>query len=69
VRVDRVLDGERVEVELAPERVELLLGRLVEPDPDELAGLMALVVRVTELDLAVAPDAVLVDRAVDDHLT
>jgi hypothetical protein len=67
VCMDGVLYRERVQVELASERVELLLGRLVEPDPHELARVVALVVRVAELDLAVAPLAVLVDRAVDDH--
>jgi hypothetical protein len=29
VRMDRVLHGERMKAELAPQRVELLLGRLV----------------------------------------
>ena len=67
MRVDRVLHRERVQVELAPQRVELLLGRLVQPDPDERARLVAHVVGVLELHLAVAPLALLVDRAVDDH--
>jgi predicted RNA-binding protein len=32
---DRVLHGQLVQVELAPHRVELVLGRLVDADPDE----------------------------------
>src|SRR4029450_12406149 len=60
-------DRERMEVELALQRVELLLGRLIQPDPDEPARLVPPVVGVLELALAVAPYTVLVDRAVDDH--
>ncbi|HEY3766513.1 MAG TPA: hypothetical protein VGL44_15235, partial [Gaiellales bacterium] len=32
---DRVLDGEVVQRELLPDGLELLAGRLVQPDPDE----------------------------------
>src|ERR671922_2482062 len=67
VRMDGVLDGERVEIELPSERLELLLGRLVHADPGELAALPARAVGVVEIDTAVAAAAVLVDRAVDDH--
>ena len=35
MRLDRVLDGQLVEVELAAHRVELPLARLVQADPDE----------------------------------
>ena len=35
VGLDGVLDGELVELELAPHRLELLFGRLEEPDPPE----------------------------------
>src|SRR3954453_17712546 len=38
VRLDRVLDGELVEVELARDGVELLRGRLVRAEPDERGG-------------------------------
>ena len=38
VRADGVLDRELVEVELAPDRVELLHRRLDQPDPGEAAG-------------------------------
>jgi hypothetical protein len=65
--LDRVLDGERVKLELALERVELLLGRLVQADPDEGVLLAAPVVRVLEVNLAVEALSLLVDRAVDDH--
>jgi hypothetical protein len=67
VGVDCVLDGERMKVELAPERVELALRRLVHADPRELSALPARPVGVMELDAAVAAAPVLVDRAVDDH--
>jgi hypothetical protein len=64
VRGDGVLDGQFVEVEFAPDRVEL---GLVQADPDEgvvgAAGLIGLV----EGQFARPSLAVLVDRAVDDH--
>jgi CheY-like chemotaxis protein len=37
VRGEGVLDGQLVEVELAPDRLELLRGRLVQADPHEVA--------------------------------
>ena len=36
--LDRVLDGQAMEVEFAPDGVELVLGRLDHPDPGEAAG-------------------------------
>ena len=57
VRIDGVLHGQRVQVELAFQRVELLRRRLVQPDPDEVAVLPALPVGVLELHRAVAAPA------------
>ena len=54
MRLDRVLDRELVEVELAPHRLELALARLVEADPDERAGAERLVC-VLEREVAGAP--------------
>jgi hypothetical protein len=67
VGVDGVLDGELVEVELAPHRVELGLVGLVQPDPDEGVLGAAGLIRLVEGQLARPALAVLVDRAVDDH--
>ena len=40
MRLDRVLDRELVEIELVRDRCELLLARLVEPEPgDGVTGL------------------------------
>ena len=69
VRLDRVLDRQLVQVELAPHRVELVLGRLVEADPDERVLLAARLMRVQDRKLARPAKPVLVDRAVDDHGT
>jgi len=67
VGVDGVLDGQLVQVELAPDRVELRLVRLVKPDPDKgVVGVPGLV-RLVQGHLARPALAVLVDRAVDDH--
>ena len=38
VRVQRILDGELVQPELGLQRAQVLLGRLVEADPDELVA-------------------------------
>ena len=65
--LDGVLDGELVEVELVPHRVELGLVGLVQPDPDEGVLGEAGLVRLVEGQLARPALAVLVDRAVDDH--
>jgi hypothetical protein len=67
VRLDRVLDGELVEREVALHRIELLDGRLVETEPDERVPLTARLGRVHDRQLAGAPAALLVDGAVDDH--
>src|SRR5215204_4931513 len=67
VGVDGVLDGQLVQVELAPDRVELRLVRLVQPDPDKgVVGVPGLV-RLVQGHLARPALAVLADRAVDDH--
>jgi hypothetical protein len=67
VGVDGVLDGQLVQVELAPHRRELGRVGLVQADPDEgvvgTGGLVGLV----QGELARPPPAVLVDGAVDDH--
>jgi hypothetical protein len=67
VSLDRVLDGEFMELELASNRLEFGLVRLEEADPDECIGCAAGLERVVEGQLAGAPYPVLVDRAVDDH--
>jgi hypothetical protein len=65
--VNGVLHGQLVEVELAPDRLELGLVGFVQADPDEGVlgggGLVGLV----QGELARPALAVLVDRAVDDH--
>ena len=72
VRLDRVLDCELVEMELARHGVELLWARLLEADPHELSlGAVAVVaaclIGLAQLEAAPASLAVLVYRAVDDH--
>jgi hypothetical protein len=67
VGVDGVLDGQLVKVELAPDRLELGLVRLVQADPDKGVVGVAGLVRLVESDFARPPLTVLVDRAVDDH--
>ena len=67
VRRDRVLDRELVEQELAPHGAELVLGRLVEPDPGEGVLGPARVGMRRRADTPGAPQAFLVHRAVDDH--
>ena len=69
VRLDGILDGELVEAELASDRFELLLGRLVEPDPGEAPLLAARLVGLLEGDVAGVAVSVHVDGAVDDHRT
>ena len=67
VRVDRVLDRQLVQVELAPDGVELLLGRLVDAEPHERAVALGGLAGLGQRQVALAPAPVLVDRAVDDH--
>ena len=67
VRVDRVLDRERMQVELLANGVELLLGRLEQPDPHEGAIAPAGKGGLLDRGLARMAPAVLVDGAVDDH--
>ena len=67
VGVDRVLDGEGMEVELLDDLGELLLGRLVEPEPHEAAVVLARRQGARQVaDLTGAP-ALAVDPTVDDH--
>ena len=67
MRVDRVLDRQLVQLELAAHGVELLDRRLEEPDPDEGVGVAGRVVGVLESELALTAASVLVHGAVDDH--
>jgi hypothetical protein len=67
VRLDRVLDGELVEVELPADGVELLVGRLVEPEPEERVLGSACLVGLLQLRSPGAPTAILVDGEIDDH--
>ena len=67
VSVDRVLDGELVQVKLEPDGLEFLLGRLVQADPNEGAVVAAGLEGVFESQVAVAAAPVLVHGAVDDH--
>ena len=66
MRLDRVLDGELVEVELASHRVELVLGRLVQAEPDERLGAEG-PVGVLERQLPGPAAPLFVHGAVDDH--
>ena len=65
VRVQSVLDGELVELELAPDDVELFVGRLVETEPDE--GVLALTGcgHIGEGELTGLALPALVQRAID----
>lgn len=69
VGVDGVLDGERVEAELAGDTGEFLLGRLVQADPGEAALLAHLEHRLVRRAAGAGLHApsVAVDRAVDDR--
>ena len=67
VGLDRVLDCKLVEVELEPDRLELLLAWLQKPEPHEAAVLVRCLKGVFEREVSLAPPAVLIDRAVDDH--
>ncbi len=67
VRVDRVLHGQRVQVELAADRLELLLGGLVQADPGEGVRLAARLHRLVDAHVAVQPPPALVDRRIYDH--
>ena len=69
VALDRVLDRERVQRQLVVDRVELRVGRVLEPDPDEPVAqrpqLLQLVAEVT----AGVPNPATVDGLVHDHAT
>src|SRR4051812_48241343 len=68
--VDRVLDRERVQPELGPDRLELLLGRLVQPDPDPgRVVALAVLERLAQLEFPLPAFPVRVEGAVDDHPT
>ena len=67
VCVDRVLDGELVEVELPLDGVELGRGRLVEPDPDERVVVDAVRERLIEAERLLLPLPFAVEREIDDH--
>ena len=67
--VQRVLDGQRVQPERLGDVVELVLGGLVQPDPDEVAGLGGELAtrRVARRQVVDDPLALAVHGAVDDH--
>jgi hypothetical protein len=67
MRLDRVLDRQLVEAELAPHGVELLRRRRMEADPGEDIGDATAFVGLFEVDLAGTADAVFVQGHVDDH--
>ncbi len=67
VRVDGVLDRQLVQVELARDGVELLLGGLEDADPHERAVALGGLAGLGEREIARAAAAVLVHGAVDDH--
>ena len=68
--VDRVLDRQLVQLELAPDRVELLLGRArSRPIQTKVSWLVAGLDRVVEVHSAVAAASALVHGAVDDHVS
>ncbi len=67
-----VLDGERVQAELLLDGGELLLARLVQADPDEVAGLGRELADPAELarrEVVDDPLPLAVDGAVHDHGT
>ena len=63
----RVLDGELVQVELAPHRIELLCRRLGQPDPGKAARRCGLRAHASDVPLALESVPLAVDGAVDDH--
>ena len=66
----RVLDGERVQAERLRHLAELVLGRFVQTDPDEVTVPGQLVAdrgQVGRLAVHRDPDAPAIDRVVDDH--
>ena len=69
VSLERVLDGELVELERGFHLRELLFRRLVESQPHERAWSLRGLERLFERERAGAADAGVVDAAVDDHAT
>jgi hypothetical protein len=67
MRVYRVLDGELVQIELSPDGVELLRGRLVEAEPDEGPVLLTGLERLGRVKLSSMPFSFLVNGTVDNH--
>jgi hypothetical protein len=65
--LDCVLDRELVELELAPDRVELLHRRLDQPDPGEPADTRRLCAHAGYLPVPLEPVPLSVNGAVDDH--
>ena len=67
VGADGVLDGELVELELAPDGVELHHGRLDQADPGEASAVLRLVAQTFDRPGPRDPASLAVDGAVDDH--
>jgi hypothetical protein len=66
--VDRVLDRERVQLQLVGDLVELRRGRLVQADPHEAVALPARGVQgVAQVAVDVVAAALTVDGAIHDH--
>jgi hypothetical protein len=68
VRLDRILDGQLVQFEVASQGRELLARRLVETNPCHRAVLLAGGMQLGEVIGLRRPAAVTVDGAVDDHV-
>jgi hypothetical protein len=67
VGLDRVLDSQLVQVELAGDRLELLCCGFDHPEPNEGAILPCRFAGIVQAQAAVAASALLVDGAVGDH--
>ena len=67
VGADGVLDGELVELELAPDGVELGRGRLDQADPGEASAVVRLGAQTFDRPGPRDPASLAVDGAVDDH--
>jgi hypothetical protein len=67
MRLDRVLDGELVQVELAPDRVELVLRGLEQAEPGEGPVAPAGLISILERQLSGSAATLFIDRAIDEH--